>query len=341
MGSDRQFGSKRDDRKKDRKKKSRSKSSGSRSRSSSGSPYARKKKTKKSSHERSEKYSSKHRESRDEMPPESDYGKNMMDYQGYPMMFNKMKMPAFEMHNPMMMPGMPRGYPPAFSMPGYPMVRPPPYMPGMIPPLPNQMDPMAMHQKGPRMGPGAKPFPDQKTVPLAKKDKEKSVKKEEESEKVLEFAPPTILAETLRSLHVSVQHLQEPLFLYTCKKALTDLENRLREKKLKSRAKEISELHSTLYDKIKELEKKDKKKSTGTTNNIETPKISELELIKALNETEDITTFLSCVNLEKFNLDNCYESDMIRIKESDESVALLEEAKSLFASAKDSMSHSH
>lgn len=88
MGSDRQYGSKRDDRKKDRKKKSRSKSSASRSRSSSASPYTRKKKVKKSSHDRSEKYSGKHRESRDEMPSEGDYGKNMMDYQGYPMMFN-------------------------------------------------------------------------------------------------------------------------------------------------------------------------------------------------------------------------------------------------------------
>lgn len=198
-----------------------------------------------------------------------------------------MKMPGFEMPGSMMpMPGMPRGYPPAFSMPGYPpMMRPPPYMPGMpgmIPPLPNQMDPM-MH-KVPRMGPGgAKPFPDPKAMPLVKKDKEKTVKKEEESEKVLEFPTPVISAETLRSLHVSIKHLQEPLFLFTCKKALTELENKLREKKMKSRAKEISEFLSNLYDKIKELDKKDKKKSTGTTNS-EVPKISELELVKALNE---------------------------------------------------------
>jgi len=148
------------------------------------------------------------------MPSEEDYRKNMMNFQGYPMMFDKMKMPGFDMNNPMMqMNPMQRGFPPSFPMPGYPpMMRPPPYPFGPIPPLPNQMDPM-MHKMN---RPGMKPFQDPKAAPLTKKDKEKSVKKEEESGKVLEFSAPVASAEILKSLHVSVKHLQEPLFLFTC-----------------------------------------------------------------------------------------------------------------------------
>jgi len=337
MDGDRHFKSKRDHRKKDRKKKSRSKSSASRSRSSSSrsSSHLRKKKTPKGGHEGNEKYSSKHREPRDEMPLEDDSRKMMMGFPGYPMMFDKMKMPGYDMGGPMMpMHGMQRGFPP-FGMPGFhQMMRPPQYPPGMIPPLP-QMDPMM--QKMNRMA--MKPFPDPKAVPQIKKEKEKSIKKEEETGKVLEFAPPLISAEILRSLHVSVKHLQEPLFLFTCKKILTDLEARLKEKKLKSRAKEISEFLSSLYDKIKESEKKDKKKTTSSSHtNNEGGKISELELVKALNEVENIKILLSLVNLEKFSLDNCYEPDTIKITESEESASLFEEAKSLFHSAKDGMS---
>ena len=89
MDSDRHFKSKRDDRKKDRKKKSHSKSSGSRSRSSSrSSSYVRKKKGKKSTHDGNDKYSRKDRESREEMPNEEEYRRNMMGFQGYPMMFD-------------------------------------------------------------------------------------------------------------------------------------------------------------------------------------------------------------------------------------------------------------
>jgi hypothetical protein len=338
MDSDRHFKSKRDDRKKERKKKSRSKSSGSRSRSSSSSPYTRKKKGKKSGHEDNEKHSNKHREQREEMPPEDEYRKSMMGFQGYPMMYDMKKMPGFDMGGPMMqMPGMPRVFPPnAFPMPGYPpMMRPPPYLPGMMPPLPNQMDPM-MHHK---MKMGIKPFPDPKAAPSTKKEKEKTVKKEEESGKVLEFAPPIIPAETLKSLHVSVKHLQEPLFLFSCKKILTEIEAKLKDKKLKSRAKEISEFLSTLIDKIKENEKKDKKKGANSnSNNSEASKISELELVKALNEIEDIKTFLSLVNLEKFSLDECYEPDVIRTTESEDSASLFEDAKALYFRGKNGIS---
>lgn len=192
-----------------------------------------------------------------------------------------MKMPpGYEMGGPMMpMPGMPRVYPPAFQMPGYPMMRPPMYPPGMMPPMPGHMD--MMHKMN-RMGGAMKPFPDTKTAPLVKKEKEKNVKKEEEPGKVLEFAPPVIAAETLKSLHLSVKYLQEPLFLLTCKNILGELEQRLKDRKLKGR-KEISEFTSSLYDKIKETEKKDKKKGSSVNNN-ETPKVSELELISMLNE---------------------------------------------------------
>jgi len=264
----------------------------------------------------------------------------MMGFPGYPMMPFDSKMPQFEMGNQMMhMSGMHRGFPHGFPMPGYPpMMRPPHYPPGMIPPLPNQMDPMRSRMPDNRMM--MKPFPDQKAAPLMKKEKEKSIKKEEEAGKVLEFTPPVISAETLRSLHVSVKHLQEPLFLTTCKKILSDLEPKLKEKKMKSRAKEISEFLSTLFDKIKEAEKKDKKKSgtsSHSTSSSEASKISELELLKALNEVEDIKALLSLVNLEKFSLDNCYEPDIIQIRESEESAALFEEARSLFSSTRGEM----
>lgn len=265
--------------------------------------------------------------------------KNMGGFPGYPMG----KMPGFDMGGPMMpMPGMPRfpqAFPQGFPMPGYPMR---PQYPPLIPPLPNQMNPMdpmmpKMNQNRPG---GMKPFPDQKSVPMINKDKEKSTKKEE-SGKVLEFTAPSITAETLRSMHVSVKHVQEPLFLFTCKKILGDLEPKLKEKKLKSRAKEISEFLATLYDKIKDLEKKDKKKSTSSGHSTsEGSKISELELVNALNEVENIKTLLSLVNLEKFSLDNCYESDIIQIKESEESAALFEEARYLFSSSKGEMTQS-
>jgi len=200
-----------------------------------------------------------------------------------------MKMPpGFDMGGPMMpMPGMQRGFPSPFPMPGYPsMMRPPMYPPGMIPPLPNAMDPMM-----PKMGRmPMKAFNDPKaTAPVNKKEKEKSMKKEEDSGKVLEFPPNVTTAETFRSLHLSVKNLQEPLFLFTCKKILSDIENKLRDKKLKTRAKEIQEFLSSLYDKLKDAEKKDKKK--GSTSNTEAPKISELELVNALNAVKRIFFF--------------------------------------------------
>jgi len=206
-----------------------------------------------------------------------------------------MKMPpGYDMGAPMMpMHGMQRGFPSAFPMPGYPsMMRPPMYPPGMIPPLPNQMDPM-MSKMG-RMG--MKPFPDPKAaVPTSKKEKEKSIKKEEESGKVLEFPPNITTAETFRSLHLSVKNLQEPLFLFTCKKILSDLETKLRDRKLKTRAKEISEFLSNLYDKIKDAEKKDKKRGSAPTN--EVPKISELELVNALNAVRRLSNYGYLKNL--------------------------------------------
>lgn len=106
---------------------------------------------------------------------------------------------------------------------------------------------------------------------------------------------------------------------------------------MKTRAKEISEYVSNLYDKIKEAEKRDKKKSTPSSSS-EAPKISELELMKALNEIQDIKMFLNIVNVEKFSLDNIWQSDIIDVRESEESSALFEEAKSLFASSKEIMS---
>ncbi len=192
-----------------------------------------------------------------------------------------MKMPNFEMGGPMMpMPGMQRVFP-SYPMPGYPsMMRPPMYPPGMIPPVPNQMDPM-MSKMG-RMA--MKPFPDPKAVIPIKKEKEKSAKKDEENGKLLEFPVNLSLAETFRSLHLSIKNLQEPLFLATCKKILADLEGKLKDKKLKSRAKEIAEFINNLPDKIKEAEKKERK--SGSTSTRETPKITELELINALNEVK-------------------------------------------------------
>jgi len=251
----------------------------------------------------------------------------MMPFHNYPMMYDKAKFPpGFDMPNPMMPMHMPR-FPGAFPMPGYPsMVRPPMYPSGVLPPLPNQMDMMKMNRMQ------MKPYPDHKAVaPSSKKEKEKSVKKEEESGKIIEFPPTAITAENLRSMHVSVKHIQEPLFLLTCKKILNDLETKLRDKKLKTRAKEIAEFVSNLYDKIKEAEKRDKKKSS---NSVEIPKISELELIKALNEIQDIKMFLNIVNVEKFSLDGIWQPDMIEVRETEESSALFEEAKALFASSK-------
>jgi len=93
-----------------------------------------------------------------------------------------------------------------------------------------------------------------------------------------------------------------------------------------------------LHDKLKELEKKDKKKGITTTPSSDTIKISELDLVKALNETEDSRAFLSLVNLEKFHLENYYEPEMIRIKESEESTSLFEEARGLFNSNKNAIS---
>lgn len=268
------------------------------------------------------------------MQIEDEYRKNpMMGFPNYPMMYDKNRMPGFEMGGgPMMpMPGMQRGFPSPFPMPYPSMMRPPMYPPGLMPPLPNQMDPM-MNKMGGRMG--GKPFIDPKAaIPAGKKEKEKSVKKEEESGKVLEFPPVAVNAEIFKSLHLSVKSLQEPLFLFTCKKILNDLESKLRDKKLKSRAKEIAEFVSNLYDKLKEAEKKDKKKGTSSTS--EPAKISELELVSALNEIQDLQTFLELVPLEKFSLENCFESEKICTRESDESAALFEEARALLESSQD------
>lgn len=332
MDSDRHHKSKRDKKEKDRKRKSRSKSSNSRSRSrsssSDGGSYNRKKSPGRDKRNR-DKPSTKPRDSREEMHHE-----NMMPFHNYPMMYDKAKFPpGFDMGGPMMpMHRMPQ-FPGAFPMPGYPsMIRPPMYPQGVMPPLPNQMDMMKMNRMQ------MKPYPDHKAVaPSSKKEKEKSVKKEEESGKIVEFPPTLITAENFRSIHLSIKHIQEPLFLLTCKKILNDLDTKLRDKKLKTRAKEISEYVSNLYDKIKEAEKRDKKKSTPSSSS-EAPKISELELMKALNEIQDIKMFLNIVNVEKFSLDNIWQSDIIDVRESEESSALFEEAKSLFASSKEIMS---
>ena len=194
---------------------------------------------------------------------------------------------GFGMENHMMsFGGMRGGFPPGFPMPGYhPMFRPPMFPPG-IPPMPNNNNNMDMSpmQKMNRMG--VKTFMDPKAVPLTKKDKEKTVKKEEENGKILDFPQPMHTAEIFKSLQLSVKHAQEPLLLFTAKNVLTDVENKLREKKLKGRAKEVSEYLSGVYDKVKEIEKKDKKKSTTSTST-ETSKISELDVVKALNEVSN------------------------------------------------------
>jgi len=193
-------------------------------------------------------------------------------------------MPGYDMSNPMMagMPGMGRGMYPGYPMPGYPMVAPPMYPRGTVPPLPGQMDPMAKNPHMAKMG--MKPFPDPKMMPGIKKDKEKTDKKEETG-RILDISLPIGLPEIFKSLQVSIKNLQEPLFLNTNKKLLNDLESKLRDKKIKTTAKEISEFLNTLPEKLKEAEKKDKKKSSTTEQ-----KVSEFEFVKALHEVKLITT---------------------------------------------------
>jgi len=179
----------------------------------------RKKKDKKSNYERNEKSTKTHRKEREEMSNEEE-GRGPMMFP-YPMMFDK-KMPGFEPGGPMMsMPGMPRMFPHQFPMPGYaPMIRPPPmYPPGMIPPLPNPIEG--------RMP--TKPFVNPKIGPVVK-EKDKIAKKQEESGKVIELPSDVISAEIFRSIQLSVKNLQEPLYLLGCKKILTELETKLREK---------------------------------------------------------------------------------------------------------------
>jgi hypothetical protein len=185
-------------------------------------------------------------------------------------------MPGYDMNNPMMggMPGMGRGMYPGYPMGGFPMMAPPMYPRGTVPPLPGQMDPMAKN-----MGRGGmKPFPDPKMMPGIKKEKEKTDKKEDLG-RVLDISPPMGLPEIFKTIQVSIKNLQEPFFLNTSKRALTDVETRLKDKKVKNTAKEVTEFLAALPEKIKEAEKKDKKKSSSSEQ-----KISEYEIVKALHE---------------------------------------------------------
>jgi hypothetical protein len=185
-------------------------------------------------------------------------------------------MPGFELPPHMAnmgLPGMGRGamYPP-YHMPTFPHVVPPPMYPRGAPPMQPPMDPKMAKMAG-------KPFIDSKLPPgIVKKDSEKKDKKEETG-KTLELSVGNGVAEIFKSLQFSMKGVGEPLALATCKKILTEMEGKLKDKKVKATSKETSEFLTTLTEKIKELEKKEKKKSTSTET-----KLNELEMIKALHE---------------------------------------------------------
>jgi hypothetical protein len=180
---------------------------------------------------------------------------------------------GFQMPN-MGRPGMFPGYP---GMPFPPNVAPPMYPRGMQPPpIPGQADPM-----GKNMGkPGAKPYPYQDPkLTGVKKDNNKTGKEKEETGRLLELLPPSGVTEIFKSLQVSVKNLSEPLFFNTTKKILTDMETKLKDKRIKTTSKEISEYLTSLPEKLKEAEKKDKKKPPSTEQ-----KMNEYEITKHIHE---------------------------------------------------------
>jgi hypothetical protein len=217
-------------------------------------------------------------------------------------------------------------------------------MGGMPYPMPNMFMPPYMPRNvpmQPQMFPGGKlQNPKKMIADMAKtvtnqmkeKDSVKVPKKEnEDSTRILNISPPPALAEIFKSLQISLKNGQELLFYNICKKILTDIENRAKDKKLKNLQKEISDFLLVLHDKLKQdltYDKKDKKKATVSTAS--ESKISDYDLLRILHEKNDPKTVFSIFNLEKSKIDIAYPSNILEIKETDESKNLFEEATRAF-----------
>jgi len=248
--------------------------------------------------------------------------------------FDKMKQPPHGSHHQqqemMMFPGMQKNYFPGMGLPYQ--------MPGMF--MNPYMRNMPMHQ--PPMFPNPKLNNPKKLISyMAKnftmqekiKEKEKPAKKEEDANKVLNLVQPAVLVEIFKSLQISLKNGQELQFYNICKRILSDLEGKAKEKKLKTLSKEISDFLTTLHEKMKaEIhDKKDKKKSSSSVEH----KISEYELMKILHESNNSYEILSLVNLEKSKIEHAFPPDACEITGSEENMHLFEEAKNMFKTGLD------
>lgn len=72
------------------------------------------------------------------------------------------------------------------------------------------------------------------TIPVVKKEKEKTPKKEENTGKLLDIEAPKGARELFKTIQFSAKQLSEPLLLNVMKGILSDLEGRLKEKKIKN-----------------------------------------------------------------------------------------------------------
>jgi len=234
-------------------------------------------------------------------------------------------------HQDMMMyPGMPKNFFPGMgTMPyGMPNMFMGPYMHRNVP-MQQPMFPHKIQNPKKLIADMAKTV----TSQMKETNKEKLIKKEaDDSTKILNLIQPPALAEMFKSLQISLKLGQDLLFFNICKKILTDIESKAKEKKLKSLQKEISDFLVVLHDKLKmELiyDKKDKKK---TPTAIIEAKISDYELLKILHENKNPIEAFSMLNLEKNKIDIAYSPEALEINESEEGMNLFEEAKNMFKS---------